>query len=357
MVFRLTPAFAAGCGIAVGVLAAGGPPSGWLRAFALYGLGIVLAAGPVVAWLLANVSAETIWFETAVRPVAMTAEQSLPIPPLSAWPGWERKPISDWFVALQFRAWLLLYAGYAVGLAAAGLRAMRARKPFPHALLLAVAVWGGVYFMRALGRADSAHLYSAIPPVCLLVAHAASLGARSLELGRVAAGTAGALFLAAWIYLGGADRALDPSYRGDAPLEALGGKVSVRRTSPLRSIDRKIADILQRTRPGDRILDLSASPLLHVLSGRRGPGYMDLIMPGTFQSDEEELAFLARLSASPPALVIWPGRSFDDDPERAAMRSAPRVARWVLERYRPDGSGGRFTLLVPRSEPALPPSG
>jgi hypothetical protein len=280
LVVRIDPAFAAGCAIALGVVAAGGSLRSWLRAFALYALGIAVAAGPVIALLLASVGPETLWFEVVVRPVVMTAEQSLPIPPLTVWPGADRKRLSDWFVALQFRAWLLLYAGYALGLSIAWLRAVRARRPFPDVLLLAVAVWGGVYFIRTLGRSDSAHLYSALPPVCLLLGHAASLAVRSLGLGRAVTGIAGAVCLMAWIYLGGGDRVLDPAYRGDAPLAALRGEVAVRRTSHLRAIDRKVAAILERTQPGDRILDLSASPLLHVLTGRRGPGYADLIMPG-----------------------------------------------------------------------------
>ena len=35
-----------------------------------------------------------------------------------------------------------------------------------YALLLAFVVFGGVYFVRSLGRSDGPHLDSAIPPVC-----------------------------------------------------------------------------------------------------------------------------------------------------------------------------------------------
>lgn len=356
LVFRLTPAFSVGCAIGVGVMAAGGPWRSWIRPWALYGAGILLVAGPVIGWLLVSVGPEKLWLEAVVRPVAMTDQQSLPMPPL-AWapPNAARKPVHDWFVGIQFRAWTLLYVAYAIGLGAAWLRAWRSRKPFEHVLLLAFVTWGGVYFMRSFGRSDSAHLYSAIPPVCMLLGHAAWLAARRLDLRGWRLGLASTAILAGWVYLLGSDRVLDPAYRGESPLAVLDGRVSLRKTSTLRAIDKTVETIQLRTRPGDRILDLSASSLFHVLSGRRGPGHADIIMPGTFLNDAEELAFLDRLKTSPPALVIWPGKHFDDDPERAPDRSAPRVTAWVRQNYRRQGPNARFTLMFPR--PAGPATG
>jgi hypothetical protein len=352
LVFRLTPAFAVGCAVALGIVAAGGRPRDWLRAWSFYGAGLLVVALPVVVWFLVSVGPETLWLEAVVRPVAMTDLQSLPMPPL-AWspPGPARKQISDWFVGVQFRAWTLLYAVYAVGLAAAAWKAIRERRAMPDPLLAAFVVWGAVYFLRSFGRSDSAHLYSAIPPVCLLIGHAASrIGAALPARGRPAVlSVAGVVFLGGWIYLGGGDRVLDPAYRGEVPLAVLRGEVSLRPMSSLRSIDPRVAAMVQLTRPGDVVLDLSASPLLHVLSGRMGPGHADVIMPGTFLDDAEEMRFLARLRAAPPALVVWPGKHFDEDPSRAVTRSAPRVAVWVQKHYRPlGGAEGRFVLMVPR---------
>jgi hypothetical protein len=361
LVFRLTPAFAVGCAIGLGVIAAGGSLRGWLRAWGVYAAGIALVAVPVIGWFLVSVGPETLWLEAVVRPVAMTDQQSLPMPPLT-WspPGPARKQISEWFVGIQFRAWTLLYLAYGVGLAVSWLRAVRSGRPFAHPLLLVFVVWGGVYFLRSFGRSDSAHLYSAIPPVCLLIAHAASLAARRIpERARlVAVGLAGALFLWGWVYLIGSDRTLDLRYRGEAPLESLDGRVFLRKTSTLRSIDRKVAVILRRTKPDDVILDLAAAPLFHPITGRMGPGQADIIMPGTFLSDEEELRFLDRLKLHPPALVIFPGKAFDEDPSRAVRHSAPRVVAWVRKNYETLGRRERFTLLVPRrpSERRLPPA-
>jgi hypothetical protein len=353
LIFRLTPAFAVGCAIGLGVIAAGGSWRDWLRSWAFYGAGIVIVVGPVIAWFMLGIGPEKLWLETVVRPVAMTDQQSLPMPALTfSPPGHTRRQITDWFVAVQFRAWTLLYAAYALGLAVAWGRAIMARRSFAHVLLLAFVVWGGVYFLRSFGRSDSAHLYSAIPPVCLLIGHAAfRVGSLLPERGRpFVIGAAAAVFLAAWVYGVGAERPLTPRYRGGEPLAVLGNRVSLRKTSPMRAIDLKVATIQRETRPDEVILDLTASSLLYVLSERRGPGYADVIMPGTFLTDAEERAFLARLEQSPPALVIWPGEDFDDDPARGVARSAPRVARWVQQNYARIGRLGRFILLIPQDE-------
>ena len=96
---------------------------------------------------------------------------------------------------------------------------------------------------------------------------------------------------------------------------------------------------------------MSASPLLYPLSGRHAVGEFDIFMPGTFLDEAEETRFLARLTAVPPGLVIWPGWPFDSNPERAVQRTAARVSQWVTERYRPRDSrrtSHRFVILVPR---------
>jgi hypothetical protein len=353
LLFRLTPAFAAGCAIGVGVLAAGGAVRTWLRDWGLYGLGIALVVAPVLAWFLVSVGPEKLWLEVVVRPVAMTDQQSLPMPDLSGWPeGAARKQISDWFVGIQFRAWTLLYVGYAGALGALWARALFARRTFAYPLLTVVVVWGGVYFLRSFGRSDSAHLYSAIPPVCLLLGHLASVlvppsAAKPAAWRRPALAAFAAAALGLWIFLMGSDRALDPRYRGDAPLEALDRRVELRAKSPLRSIDRIVKQIRSRSQPGDTILDLSASSLFHVLTGRLGPGHADIVMPGTFLSEAEEREFLGRLVRKPPAVVIYPGKDFDDMPERAVARTAPLVTRWVFRNYRRVPGGGRFIIMVP----------
>jgi hypothetical protein len=105
------------------------------------------------------------------------------------------------------------------------------------------------------------------------------------------------------------------------------------------------------TEPGDTILDLSAAPIFHVLTGRPGPGYFDIVIPGTFLDGEEERAFVERLEASPPALVVAAMKPFDEMRSRAVSVTAPLVARWLRSNYRIDHVRGDYKLWVPR-EPA-----
>ena len=79
---------------------------------------------------------------------------------------------------------------------------------------------------------------------------------------------------------------------------------------------------------------MSASPIFHVLSGRTGPGLLDVIMPGTFLTEEAERAFVERLEAAPPELVLLRRQPFDGMPERAVRRIAPQTSAWVALRYR-----------------------
>ena len=98
--------------------------------------------------------------------------QSLPVPPLELPAVFGREALEKLFVAVQYWLYALLYAGYALALAGLWLRARARGEPFRHGLLVAVAVFGGIFFLRTLGRSDEAHLVSALPPTCLLLAHA-----------------------------------------------------------------------------------------------------------------------------------------------------------------------------------------
>lgn len=347
--FRLTPGLAAGAGLAAGLLVRGEPWRERLREGAWLASGVALAVAPVALWALLAVGAETVWREVLVRPVAMTALQDRPMPALRLPSSSERHVVTAAFVGALFRAGLFLYAAYAVGLAARWVRARARGARFGPVLLLAFASFGGVFFTRSLGRSDEPHLMSAIPPLCLLLAHALWLGVRALPgpqglrrfLGPVVAAAAVAL----WIFGSGSDRALDPEYLGTTRLAALDGRVSVRNAW--------IDDLLPRIEavaPSEgRLLVLGPESLLFVLTGLRGPGWADVIMPGTFLDDAEEEAFLARLRADPPAVVVMPRQPFDLMPSRGVDRQAPRLWAWVRENYGSHGVGERYTLLVPRA--------
>lgn len=368
--FRLTPAFAVSLGVAIAIVTLDRSWRVWLRDWVAYGAGVLLVIVPVIAWFAAGVGVEALWREVVVRPVVMTDLQSLPMPALAWSPRSDtRRSLMSWGAAWQFRLYLLLYLCYAVVLGGAWLRALRAGRPFAHPLLLAFTVFGGVFFVRTLGRSDAAHLYSAIPPVCLVLAHALHRllawrpgsgafvpRAPALQLG------AAAVAFGSWMLFMGGDVFLDPVNRGVVPVRSLDGRVGVNSEQYAGMVDRMVELIHRYSTPDDVVLDLSASPLLQVIAGRRGPGNRDLIMPGTFLDESEEREFIARLAAEPPALVIWPDQPFDELPERRVGRTAPELVRWVRTNYR-DGpktqfarrgrSRDRFTVMLPRESPAL----
>jgi len=230
LVFRLTPAVAVSCGIAAGMLASGRPPRTWVRDGLAFTGGLLLVAGPVVTWFGWSVGFDTLWQEVVVRPLAML--QPLPLPALFV-PRFDRDEIAASFVALAFRLYGLLLAGYCVALVATWVRARRAGERFAHPLLLSVVVFGAVFFVRSQGRSDEPHLDSALPPVCLLLGHLASLAfarfaeRRPLRRPALARGAVVVASLALWVFVLDIDTFLRAERLGLHPLEVLDGRIRV----------------------------------------------------------------------------------------------------------------------------------
>jgi hypothetical protein len=340
-------------GIAAGVMAADRRWQGWWADGVRFVLGFALVAGPVIAWFAKDVGLATLWREVAVRPVLMTRLQSLPVPPLQLPSQWDRWEIRDAFVAAQFRIHALLYGAYGVALGFQWIRAWAAGRAFASPLLLAVVACGAVFFLRAFGRSDEAHLDSAIPIGCLLIAHAVSLPLRRrLERPGLSASPAWAVLAAVfglWVFLTNCDLYVRyASLRGMHPLAALDHQIGIAPDSRYRPTDRIVSELRARTSPKDVVLDLSASSLLLVIAGRGGPGGADVIMPGTFLTPEEERSFVARLERHPPALVIRPLWVFDEMPTRTLEHQAPELSAWVRERYETYLRVGEFALMRPR---------
>jgi hypothetical protein len=357
LLFRLTPAFAVSCGIGVAVLAACRDWRHWLRDWALYALGLALVSLPALAWFASTVGLDTVWREVVTRIVALQSAQSLSSPALSLLPeSGDRGDVYRWFVALQYRGYVVLYAGYALGLVALWVRAVKRRRRFEHALLLAIVVWGGVYLLRALGRSDDHHLMSAVPPACLVLGHGIGLvvrrglqTARASDFVRTVAGVGVCVIvLSAWIYAMRVDFYLPVQNRGIVPLQSTGGQVSVTAPRVARRIDEVVRAIVRVTRPDDVVLDMTGAPLFHLLTGRRGPGGIDVISPGIFLSPEEEKAFVARLRTAPPAVVLWPSRAFDRKADRSIDRIAPELSTWVRGAYRETARIDGYEILRPR---------
>jgi hypothetical protein len=266
----------------------------------------------------------------------MVDQQSLPWPALS-WPvHWDREAIAETAVALEFRLYPLLYLGYAATLAIRWRRDRKADRPFGSPVLLAVVLFGAVYFTRSLGRSDEAHLASAVPPVCLLLAHLTSRlsrrARRFLSAQHVGAADAAviSIALAAWVLVSGADRAFAP-YARDLGLENAAADTQGY-AEKRRNFAAQIERIREnRERNGLRVvvLDLSAQPMLYVRMGWMGPGGLDVVMPGTFLDEAEERRFLRRVIAARPEGVFWPDADFDGLSERAVAAVAPRLVAWA----------------------------
>jgi hypothetical protein len=357
--FRLTPAFAASCGVAIALFTATRDWRGALRDSAAYGLGLSFVAVPLLAWFAASVGLDVLWREVVTRIVALQGAQSLPSPPLSFLPpSDDRGDVYRWFVSVQYRVYILLYAGYAVGLLGVWLRGLRSGGRFAHSLLLAVVVWGGLYLLRTLGRSDDHHLNSALPPACLLLAHGIGVLVR-----RAAGAFAGpprlraaftvavcTVVAAGWIYLGRADLFLLPRYRGVFPIEVTGGEVLVPKRAVARRVDGVVRSVRLLTGPDDVILDMTGAPLFYPLTGRRGPGAIDVIIPGIFLSAEEERGFVEHLRASPPAVVIWSETDFDRRKDRGLEQTSPQLVTWVRATYQEEASIDRYRILRLREE-------
>ncbi len=352
--FRLTPAFAVMFGVGAGVLAAAPRPRRWLTDGAAFAAGAALVTAPVVLWFAHSVGLGTFLREAVQRPIEMTRLQSLPVPDLFLPSSWTREEIADAFDALLFRLPWLLYAAYGGILAWRYVADRTAGRPFPYALLTAVVVWGAVFFGRSLGRSDVAHLDSAIPPVCLLGAHAlcaalrrvpGAAGASPAARRRLAA-AAGAAVFALWAFLLHADHRFEPAVHRQIARTV----DAIRRPVPIDvfGYGREVWAIRRRTAPGDIVLDLSGAPMFYVLSGRPGPGGADVLMPGTLRDEQEERAFVARLMRRKPALVVVRKRPFDDLEERSLLKIAPSLALYLGVHYRRESESDKYIFLVPR---------
>jgi hypothetical protein len=357
VVFRLTPAFALSVAVAVGVMALDRSWRVWLREWSAYAVGVLVILLPAIGWLAVTVGLEIAWREILVRPVVMTDLQSLPIPALELPKRWNRTSISYLWTSVQFRIYSLLYAGYLIGVFGLWLRALRRREPFRHVPLLTAVVWGATYYVRSFGRSDVAHLESALPPVCLFLAHLTwlALDRWSARRGHDAsarrfamAGTM-VVFFTVWVFLFKTD--VHFSERGrTVPFTQIEG-IRIKDAVAARQLDKRIAELKRETPPGATILDMSYAPGFYVAADRSGPGWFDVIMPGTFMSEDEERFFIGKLMEDPPEVIIILDRHFDDMPERSLRRIAPRVTPWLLRRYAVVEQIPDYNLAWPRSSP------
>jgi hypothetical protein len=330
--FRLTPGFAALASIGLGCLVSRRAALGRLADLAAFAVGFAVVILPVLAWATSGVELATIWREVVVRPVVMTERQSLPVPWLGA-----KGPGAASFVALQFWFYPALLVGYGVGLTHAAVRAWRGRGVSPDPLRIAVWAFAAVYFARSLGRADVSHLLSALPPLCLLSVDAASRlfpWLASPRRGHLAAFAILVLWVAAW----GSAGSFVPMARDLLPLPASDARRWSDQRTALQATEREARAVLDSGVEPRILLDLSARPSLYLLGTFVGPGYADVVMPGTFMDAQEEARFLSRLREAPPEGVFWPSRPFDGQPQRDVSKTAPAVTAWARGFYSPESA-------------------
>jgi hypothetical protein len=84
------------------------------------------------------------------------------------------------------------------------------------------------------------------------------------------------------------------------------------------------------------------------VADRSGPGYFDIVMPGTFLDAEEQQEFVRHLESAPPALVVWPREPFDRMPSRGVAATAPTLVAWIRGHYAPLRTSERYLYLAPR---------
>jgi hypothetical protein len=354
--FRLTPAFAVSAAIAVGIVAASRRWQRWLADGLWYGAGLLLVTIPVLLWFHNTVGLERLWIETVVRPIEMTALQSKPIPDW-VMPEWRRERISFAFAIFGFRFYWIVYLGFSMALLYQWGRALLSRRPFNYVFLLTFVLFGAINFSRSVGRSDIPHLDSALPPVVVLLAYCASLSTKlpSLRLdegSRKAVASRWllcALILGAWSFLNGSDRFLDQDrMMGKMPMVTTMGSTNVRFISHGALLDSLAPLIQSYAEEDDTILVMTIAPLIYVLADRHSPGYRDLVMPGTFRSEEEEQAFVEHVKAEPPAAVVWPRKHFDFMESRGLQSSAPRLSRWIGDHYQVAETNPIYLVLVPK---------
>jgi hypothetical protein len=151
------------------------------------------------------------------------------------------------------------------------------------------------------------------------------------------------------VLLLGSDLYLDRERRGINTIAALDGRVQIRQRRTAELLDRSVERIVRLTRPDQRILDLTHSPLIYVLARRRGPGFGDVVTPGVFDDPADEREFVDRLKQAPPALVLWPKHPFDGKRSRSLEAHAPLLSKWVADNYvRIGGPEFREIAMVPR---------
>ncbi len=288
-------------------------------------------------------------FWTSFGQYLQGGEFNLPMPALELLPQeWSRRGLRRWFIGWEFRLPVVLYAAAIVGFVRAELHRRRTApgEAIPNATLerLALALFGAVLYLRATGRSDYYHLAPILFPAYLLGADALARGWRRV-MGERRSGLAHAfvaLVLIGSLGLHEFDLAIR-RHREGGKIEILPGGPLVERN---QALDDLVADLRQRTRPGEPIVVLPWYPVLYFLADRPNPTRFDWLFPGYLTDEAAVAAFIDAIDRSAARVVVYSPISIDGLPDRSLAAFAPEIDRYLLRRFKPAKRYGRFWILT-----------
>jgi len=335
-----------------------------LRAAGAFALGFVAAVTPVLVYYAANGALAPMLHDLAAFPGYMLAGYGKrPFPALL--PG---LPLAPPWSAADSAAPMRLAHGipvvYVAGLLLAlpisrldprrplasllGVLAGLRRDPWRTSILL-TSLFGLLCFRVALGRSDTSHILTTLPPAALLVVVALEqlLGsvrpekrARWLVLWRV--GALGIFVLhAGFAEFAKPIRRLERSAEHVAKLVREGNH-----PSGSRELNRVTRWIQRRTQPGDPVLFLPNNAAYYYLTDRPNP--IRFVMGHQIVTQAHRDEVLADLQANPPRFIVWDEGALRIDSLSDELVFGSELLRWIEESYQQEARLGSVEILSPR---------
>ena len=227
----------------------------------------------------------------------------------------------------------------------AGLR----RDPWRASILL-ISLFGLLCFRVALGRSDTAHILTTLPPAALLVVVAFD---RLLGFPRPGNGSR---WLAAWraaalgiflLHAGFAEFARPIAHLQKSVDNVV--KLASRGNHPVGSwkLNRVTHWIQQRTRPTDPVLFLPNNAAYYYLTDRPSP--IRFVMGHQIVTQAHRDEVLADLQANPPRFIVWDHDALRIDGLSDELVFGSELLRWIEENYREETRLGSVEISSPRS--------
>jgi hypothetical protein len=334
---------------------------GWLIAG---GLSVVAPIGFcfAIAGAGADLFASVFW--TSFEQYLGGGELNLPFPPLQLLPTqWSAAGIRQLFINWEFYLPLLIYLGAAIDFALNARASARSQPPTPMAsaprLRCALAIFGGILFLRATGRSDYYHLAPVLAPAYILGVDFLSrpFGRLDTQVSlRLATGKAPSLgkwansatviclfLLSLWLH--DVPRALARSLDTARTVELSPGGPRIAKNSV---IDDLVADLKQRTGKQDPIVVLPWYPIVYFLADRPNPTRYDWLFPGYLREEHERSTFIETIEHSRADVLVYAPAAIDGRRDRRLAGFEPEIDRYVRERFRVEARHGPFIVMSRR---------